>query len=85
MSVAIADEIADDKREQQADIARRSNLIDLTASAIEARFGEPATRTANGWIYKTIIAPGELRIFFVNGRVARIEPADFPVLSLIKP
>jgi hypothetical protein len=66
----------------------RARLVGLDAVEVEARIGPPAEKNELAdsneayWIYKTLA--GTLSVHFENALVIDIDPADFPVETLLR-
>ena len=73
---------------QDRDTQARAKLVGLETREVEARIGPPnekeelADSNEAYWIYKT--KAGTLAVHFQNGLVVDIDPANFPVESILK-
>jgi hypothetical protein len=67
---------------------KRVTLVGLDAAAVEKRIGAPVEKEELAdsnemyWIYKT--KSGTLSVHFQNAVVVDIDPADFPVDTILK-
>ena len=73
---------------QNRPVPDRAKLVGLDSAEVEARIGAPTEKNELAdsnemfWIYRT--KAGTLSVHFENGVVVDIDPADFPVETILK-